>query len=231
MKSITSKKEVLSGDDLQRIYSTRFKGQDAYRNKVWNVLIRDYFQRLVRPSDVVLDLGAGYGQFINNITSGKKYAMDLNPDTVHRVGPEVVVLAQDCSARWPLADESLDVVFTSNFFEHLPNKQALSRTLAEAKRCLKPGGRLIALGPNIKYLPGVYWDFLDHHVPLTEHSLSEALIHEGLSIETCIDKFLPFTMVNGPEYPVFFIAIYLRLPLAWRILGKQFLVIGRKDSL
>jgi SAM-dependent methyltransferase len=122
-------------------------------------------------------------------------------------------------------------VFTSNFFEHLPNKQALSRTLAEAKRCLKPGGRLIALGPNIKYLPGVYWDFLDHHVPLTEHSLSEALIHEGLSIETCIDKFLPFTMVNGPEYPVFFIAIYLRLPLAWRILGKQFLVIGRKDSL
>ena len=34
---------------------------------------------------------------------------------------------------------------------------------------------MIALGPNIKYLPGSYWDFWDHFLCLTEMSLGEAL--------------------------------------------------------
>jgi predicted SAM-dependent methyltransferase len=59
--------------------------------------------------------------------------------------------------------QSLDVVFTSKFFEHLSDKPSLVATLSKAFRCLKPSGRLIALGPNIKYLPGEYWDFFDHH--------------------------------------------------------------------
>lgn len=45
------------------------------------------------------------------------------------------------------------------FFEHLPDKAHLLRTLGQIRRCLKPGGCLIAMGPNIKYLPGRYWDF------------------------------------------------------------------------
>src|SRR6267154_1295534 len=47
--------------------------------------------------------------------------------------------------------EALDVVFTSNFFEHLPNKDAIRRTPLEVYRCLRPGGRFIAMGPNMKY--------------------------------------------------------------------------------
>lgn len=222
--------EAFSGDDLQRIYQTRFKGRLEHRNKVWNVLIRDYFQQYVRPQDTVLDLGAGYGEFINHIACGKKFAMDLNPDTGHRVSADVEVIMQDCSKPWSLPDSILDVIFTSNFLEHLSDKQALARMLNEARRCLKPNGRLIALGPNIKYLPGAYWDFLDHHVPLTEQSLSEALMHQGFKIEKCIDKFLPYTMANGPRYPAIFVAGYLRFPLAWRIFGKQFLVIAQNHA-
>lgn len=229
MKSGTSNRSTGS-EKLQRMYQVRFKERQAYRNEVWSALTRDYFQQFIRPKDVVLDLGAGYGEFINHIRCWKKYAMDLNPDTTHLVNADVEVLLQDCSKPWSLPSNSLDVVFTSNFFEHLPDKDALARTLREAERCLKSGGRLIAMGPNIKYVPGIYWDFWDHHVPLTEQSLSEAMMLEGFSIEKCLDKFLPFTMVNGPRYPVFFVSAYLRLPLVWRILGKQFLVIGKKDS-
>ncbi len=210
------------------IYNSRFGGQASYRAGVWRVLVRNYFQQWVEPGATVLDLGAGYGQFISTIQSAKKYAMDLNPDTPKKVGPDVEVISQDCAEPWPLSDNSLDVIFTSNFLEHLPDKQAVGRTLDEAKRCLKPGGRIIALGPNIKYVPGAYWDFWDHHVPLTEHSLSEALQYRGFQIERCVDKFLPYTMASGPRYPLFFIAAYLRFPFAWRILGKQFLVIGKK---
>lgn len=220
----------IASDGLRRIYQTRFKGLLDYRNKVWSVLARDYFQQWVRGTDVVLDLGAGYGEFINTIACGKKYAMDLNPDTLHHAHKDVKVIEQNCSEPWPLPEDALDVVFTSNFFEHLPDKRALDDTLDEVKRCLKPGGRIIALGPNIKYARGAYWDFWDHHIPLTEKSLSEALLHKEFHIEKCLGKFLPFTMASGPQYPSFFVAVYVRLPLVWRIFGKQFLVIGRKNG-
>ena len=149
---------VHSPEDLQRIYEARFQARAQYRKAVWRVLIDEFFQPWIRPSDSVLDLGCGYGEFINQVQCGSKFAMDLNPDAPKRVDPGGKVLLQDCSQPWPLPDNSLDVVFTSNFFEHLPEKAALGRTLDEIRRCLKQGGRLIALGPNIKYLPGAYWD-------------------------------------------------------------------------
>ena len=69
-----------------------------------------------------------------------------------------------------MREGELDLVFTSNFFEHLPDKSSLGRTLEEIFRCLKPGGRLVAMGPNIRFTGGSYWDFWDHYLPLTEAS-------------------------------------------------------------
>lgn len=212
------------------MYERRFAGRLSYRDRVWNTLIKHYFAQWVKQTDVVLDLGAGYGEFINHVVCRTKYAMDLNPETSLRANSDITVIVQDCSKPWPLQNDSLDVIFTSNFFEHLPDKAALAETLAEAYRCLKPGGRLIAMGPNIKYVPGVYWDFWDHYTPLTERSLEEGMVQQGFHPECRIDKFLPFTMADGPHYPTFFVALYLRLPFAWRIFGKQFLVITRKGT-
>ena len=160
-----------SPEDLQRIYNARFSDSLEYRRKVWSVLVGDWFSRYVQLADAVLDLGCGYGEFINTVSCGLKFAMDLNPDAPNFLGKDVKFLLQDCSARWALPDASLDAVFTSNFLEHLPDKAALGRTLDEIRRCLRPGGRLIAMGPNIKYLPGEYWDFWDHYLALTEASL------------------------------------------------------------
>ena len=214
--------------DLQRIYEARFRANLDYRRAVWRVLIDDFFQQYVRPTDAVLDLGCGYGEFINQVRCAKKYAMDLNPDMPQRVEKGVGTLLQDCSTEWQLPDESLDVVFTSNFFEHLPDKAALGRTLDQARRCLKPGGRLIALGPNIKYLPGAYWDFWDHYLPLTELSLREALENRNYTVERCVDRFLPYTMAGGPQYPLWCLKLYLKLPIVWSFRGRQFLVVAQK---
>ena len=95
-----------------------------------------------------MDLGCGYCEFINNVRAGRKFAMDLNPEASKRAAAGITVFQQDCSENWPVPARSLDVVFTSNFFEHLPTKAHLERTLVEAYQALKPGGCLIALGPN-----------------------------------------------------------------------------------
>ena len=219
-----------NAQDLQRIYLRRFKRTAAYRNRVWEVLTAVFFSRWVRPTDTVLDLGCGYGEFSNNIAAAHKFAMDLNPDAPNHLAKDVTFFEQDCSATWPLPDASLDVVFTSNFFEHLPDKGCLRRTLTQARRCLKPGGRLIAVGPNIKFMPGIYWDFFDHHVILTETSLAEALELAGFTLDEVVPRFLPYTLVNAPEYPMFFVRLYLALPWLWWVRGRQFLVVARKPA-
>lgn len=84
------------------------------------------------------------------------------------------------------------------------------------------------MGPNIKLVGGAYWDFFDHHLPLTGLSLKEAFEIAGLSPEYFLDGFLPYTMVNAPKYPVFLLRIYLRLPFLWKWFGRQFLVIAAK---
>src|SRR5260370_15274220 len=111
-----------SAAELKRIYEARFAGNLAYRRKIWHLLVSDFFQKYVASEDTVLDLGCGYGEFINTVRCAKKFAMDLNPDAPSYLDPSVKFLEQDCSLRWPLESDSLNVVFTSNFLEHLSDK-------------------------------------------------------------------------------------------------------------
>ena len=216
------------GAFLQDLYSRRFDGKLAYRDQVWRTLNRHFFSEWIRPDDTVLDLGCGYGEFTNNVDAGQRLAMDLNPDARNRVDDNVQVFIHDCSTQWPLDDTSLDVIFTSNFFEHLPDKERLSLTLAEAFRCLRPGGKLIAMGPNVRLVPGDYWDFYDHHVPLTDRSLCEAVQGVGFRVTKSVAAFLPYTMSSGRQFPMWILRLYLKTPLVWRILGKQFLVVAER---
>lgn len=215
------------GPELQRIYGARFAGNTVYRTRIWRVLA-SYFSQWFPSTGTVLDLGAGYCEFINNATASVKYAMDLNPDVRKRAAQGVIVLQQDCSEPWPLPEGKLDAIFTSNFLEHLPNKAAVSMALSNAYRCLKPGGRFIAMGPNIKYVPGAYWDFFDHYVALTELSLAEALSNCDFEIDRLVARFLPYTMSRGRQYPSWLVRLYLAMPAAWPIFGKQFLVVAKK---
>lgn len=214
--------------ELQSIYEHRFSSMLEYRTAVWRILTVRFFQQFVRTTDRVLDLGCGYGEFINHIACGERLGMDLNPKSPTYLAAGVKFLAQDCSTTWQLPDASLDVVFTSNFFEHLPDKKALRDTLVEAHRCLKPGGRLIALGPNIKYVQGAYWDFWDHFLCLTEMSLGEALENNGYRVVESHARFLPYSMVNVPRYPLAFLRAYLAMPFLWPLFGKQFLVVAER---
>ncbi len=84
------------------------------------------------------------------------------------------------------------------------------------------------MGPNAKYIPGAYWDFFDHHIPLTELSLQEVLELTGFRSLEVIGKFLPFTMVKKPKYPLQFVSLYLKMRWLWRWFGGQFLVIAEK---
>jgi SAM-dependent methyltransferase len=214
--------------ELHATYERRFSEAAAYRRRVWAILTRDFFQRFVPEQATVLDLGCGWGEFVNQVRASHKFAMDLNPSSAAHLDSDVVFLHQSCAERWAVADDSLDIVFTSNFFEHLADKSSLRATLVEALRCLRPGGTIICLGPNVKYLAGSYWDFWDHYVPLTELALKEGLELTGFRVTTCLARFLPYTMAGGFKPPTWTVSAYLRLPVLWRVFGRQFLVVAVK---
>jgi len=217
-------------EDLSSIYRNRFDERDLENKRVlWQVLVDDYFQRYVPATGTVLDLGAGNCEFVNAVQAGRRIAVDLNPDTVSFAAPGVEVLTTRSDEIKAMADGSVDTVFTSNFFEHLPAKVDLMSTMAECHRVTRRGGLIVVLMPNIRYLPGRYWDYLDHHLPLTDLSVAEALELSGYDVVERIGRFLPYT-VKDARFGVrpFMVRTYLRIRPAWRVLGKQMLVVGRR---
>jgi SAM-dependent methyltransferase len=214
---------------LKNEYRNRFSKSEFYRDSVWKILCKHYFSQYIPSDSIILDLGAGWGEFSRNITAKKKFSMDLNPDCSKQVSGFSTFIQQDCSDPWPFQDSSLDVVFSSNFFEHLPRKSLVDQTLKQAFRCLKPGGIIICMGPNIRYLYHEYWKFWDHYIPISHESMTEALELQGFSVTELIPRFLPYTMSAGFHPPVFLIKTYLKLKFSWRIFGKQFLIVAKKS--
>ena len=86
-----------------------------------------------------------------------------------------------------LDDESVDRVFISNFFEHVPREVILS-TLIEARRVLRPDGKLLVLQPNVRYCGRDYWMFFDHITEMREMIMAETTE----SREEALEKLLPF---------------------------------------
>lgn len=216
---------------LDKMYRRRFNEYECeQKNKIWEILCPDFFQKFIPLDAVVLDIGAGYCEFINNIRCGKKLAVDLNEDTPRFANPDVTVNSSPSTDLIFFEDSSVDRVFMSNFLEHLKDKNEVLKTFSEIHRVLKPGGKVITLHPNIRYLYMEYWDYFDHHVPLTDKSIAEGLEVSGFKVEVCIAKFLPFTTKSKiPKHP-FLVKLYLMFPIVWQIMGKQSFVVAVKTS-
>ncbi len=215
--------------DLRDIYEKRFDKQTATRkDKVWKVLCRDFFQKYVQPTDTVLDIGAGQCEFINNIECQERVAVDLNPMIHDYARDDVQVFLTTITDLTEIEDETIDVVFASNIFEHLPDKTTFVKSLREIHRVLRRNGHLLILQPNIRVLGGKYWDFLDHSLPLTDLTLVEALNLTDFKVLEVRRRFLPYTSLGRiPSYP-WLVQLYLLMPFFHALFGKQAWVVGEK---
>ena len=118
----------------------------------------------------------------------------------------------------------------SNYLEHLPGPSDVIRQLQVAHDLLRPGGQVIVLQPNVRFTGGAYWDFIDHKVALTHHSLEEAAHLAGLRTVKVVVRFLPYTTKGRLPIDRRLVRLYLRVPLAWRFMGQQTLYLAERPG-
>jgi SAM-dependent methyltransferase len=213
------------------LYEQRFDpAERRAKARVWEILCADFFQRYVQESDAVLDMGAGFCEFINHIRCREKWAVDADEQVRELAAPGVQVHCGPAHELSWMGSGAVDVVFASNFFEHMTSKDLLLATLGEAYRVLRPGGRILILQPNIHYAYREYWDFFDHHLPLSHKSMVEALEMCGFHASEVRPQFLPYTTKSAlPQWPIL-VRAYLRCPPLHRLLGKQMFIVAERQA-
>lgn len=199
---------------------------DFKREILWKTLCRYYFQPLIAPEAYVLELGAGYGHFINNIRCAKRVAVDRWAGLKEHIAPDVVLRIGNVIDLSSIEDSSVDFVFASNLFEHL-RQDEFALLLQQVRKKLKHGGSLNILQPNYRFAYREYFDDYTHVSVYSDLSLMDFLASQGFRVIECQPRFLPLTVKSAlPAWPIL-IRLYLALP--FKPFGKQMLIRAVKD--
>jgi hypothetical protein len=214
--------------NYQRLYEYRFRGVDqAARTAVWREIADYVHEHLGRP-ERVLDPAAGRGEFINAVLASERWAVDQVAYAEGTYAPGVRTIVSDVFDA-PLPTEHFGGVFVSNFLEHLTSQEAVASFLARMHQAVSRGGRIAVMGPNFRYCSKEYFDMADHTLIFTHRAIAEHLYASGFEPQRIEPRFLPYSFTGRlPPSPTL-TRQYLRTPLAWRLLGKQFFVVARKS--
>jgi ubiquinone/menaquinone biosynthesis C-methylase UbiE len=107
----------------------------------------------VRPGEDILEVATGTGVQLERLAranrDGRTVGVEISPGmlartrrTLRRSGLTAVELIEASALELPLPDESFDLVVNSYMLDLLP-RDAIPRALAEFRRVLRPGARLV----------------------------------------------------------------------------------------
>lgn len=221
------KKMKIDSDESSNYFRVRLKS-DRRRTVTWQALCKHFFQSYVKENAIVLELGAGYCDFINNIQAKEKIALDAWSEFSSHANSGIETHVGDVVETSKFITRKVDIVFASNLFEHLTKNQ-VKEALIDLKTIMaSTESRLILLQPNFRLNPGRYFDDYTHESIWTENSLSDFLAANGYEIVSKFPKFLPLTVKSKIPVSEFLIWVYLKSPLKFR--AGQMLIIAKPVS-
>ena len=206
-------------------FESRFKF-DLGRKKVWDAIVDHLQPKYFNNIETVVELGCGYGDFINSVKAEKKIAIDIN-DCKEFLSSDVTFYKQDVTDLEFIKDNSVDLVFASNLVEHLVWEK-IDEMIQEVRRILKKSSKLVLIHPNYSLCSSNYFDDYTHRTIFSDVSLSDYLKSIGFRINYVNPSFLPFSMQGILPKTYFLTKLYLELNSP--ILGKQMLVVSENES-
>lgn len=204
---------------------TRYK-LDPKRSLVWRVFT-PFLQKKFQITGRVLDVGCGFGDFINNIQASKKSALDANPEMKSFLDSSIDFrpgLTTDLKSQF--LDQKFDFIFSSNLLEHLTRKQ-ITEFFMDCRSLLSDKGSLIIFMPNYRLCSQEYFDDYTHLTPISDRSIQDWLKSCGYKIDFIHPGFMPFS-VKDSKLPItsWLIKLWLFFPI--KPGGKQMLVCASK---
>ena len=216
------------GLNYERLYEYRFRDVDqASRQAVWQEIARYLYGRMGEPR-CVLDPAAGRGEFITAVPAAERWGVDIVRQGDPKSAGVKMIIADIMDADLP--QDYFDGVFVSNFLEHLPDKNAVAAVLGKLLDAMRPGGRIAIMGPNFRYCAKDYFNCADHTVAMTHVGVAEHVYAAGFDVTTVTPRFLPYSFRGLLPPSPRLTRTYLRMPVLWRLFGKQFLEIARKPA-
>ncbi|OGH59418.1 MAG: hypothetical protein A2725_01150 [Candidatus Magasanikbacteria bacterium RIFCSPHIGHO2_01_FULL_33_34] len=199
---------------------------DGRRDIVWEELNRFFSAYYPKQLDKVVELGAGYCCWINNVKANKKVAIDISPIVRDYAKNGTEALVQDATELSSFEDNSVDMFLASNFFEHFIIED-VEKIILQINRVLKKGGRLCILQPNFRYCWREYFDDYTHRTIFTHEGLSTLLKENNFDLIKVLPKITPYSFKSSSiPTPRLVIRAYLNSPI--RPGAKQMALIVEK---
>lgn len=194
---------------------------DPRRQVVWKSLWRFHFSKIISRNDCVLDLGCGYGEFINNVIARRRIAVNSWEHFPEYVDQDVECTVGSVTDLDFIEAATIDFVFASNLFEHL-SQMDFEHVLKALRTKLTKSGTLNILQPNYRYAYREYFDDYTHISVFSHISIVDFLCANGFDVIDIRPRFLPLSVKSPLPISPWLIKAYLASPI--KPLAKQMLV-------
>jgi len=154
-----------------------------------------------RSKSSVLDLACGIGVFFDVFCSCnfRYHGLDIDYEDINKN----ITRCDISSSIFPFEDDTFELIFFKMGIEHLAINE-IGHCLAEARRVLKLGGKIVILTPDWRWNYKNFFDEFTHQTPFTIPSLTSALQMSGFEVQQCKS--------------------FIQLPLIWKYSAIKFLV-------
>ena len=160
---------------LKTRYSENKRPYTSYPEKLINYLIDEF---KLKSGMTIYEPGVGRGEHLQIFKNSglDVFGSDIEKDAQEFNNELEIEIVNLDSSHSNHKDSSFDIVYSKSFIEHLENPLFF---MAEARRLLKPGGKLITLTPDWDSQFMNFYDDYTHKRPFTLKSLEEIQIASG----------------------------------------------------